>query len=268
MINQLALNTNTYHGFSLNEALKGASEAGFKQVEIAAVRDHTAHVTTDFTDADFNEVQSLLRKYDLTCVGISGHSNVMSQEGVKQLEENIDLAKVFNCDYVVTATGDSHGDSDVIDDVYKLVKNLEPVVEKCERLNKTLVVETHGNNFATGKSLLKLVEAFNDRIKINYDTANVIFYGYQQPYEDLSESIEHVEFIHLKDKQGPDYEFNFPAIGDGYLDYNRLFNILSKANYKGPVSVELEFTPDGPGGIEDVNSAVKRSYDYLNQLLK
>ncbi|WP_188208211.1 sugar phosphate isomerase/epimerase family protein [Alkalibacillus aidingensis] len=267
MFNQLALNTNTYHGFSLEEALKGAHDTGFKQVEIAAVRDHTAHVTTDFTEAEFYEVLGLLKKYDLTCVGVSAHSNVMTDEGIRQLVENIDLAEVFNCQYVVTATGDSHGDTDVIDDINSLVKNLQPVVEKCERLGKTLVIETHGNNFATGESLMKLVHEFNNRVKINYDTANVIFYGHQEPYEDLEKSINHVEFIHLKDKLGEHDTFHFPAIGDGYLDYTRLFNILKQGNYTGPISVEVEFTPEGPQDLEEVNQAVKRSYDFLRQKL-
>ncbi|GAA0468104.1 sugar phosphate isomerase/epimerase family protein [Alkalibacillus silvisoli] len=267
MLNQLALNTNTYHGFSLKEALKGAYDAGFKQVEIAAVRDHTAHVTTDFTERQFDEVKELLELYNLTCIGVSAHSNVMTDEGIQQLVENIDLAEVFDCKYVVTATGDSHDDMDVIDDIQTLVKNLEPVVEKCNRLNKTLVIETHGNNFATGKSLMKLVNALNNQVKINYDTANVIFYGNQEPYNDLEESVQYVEFIHLKDKQGDHHEFNFPAIGDGYLDYGRLFRILEENGFVGPISVEVEFTPEGPRNIDEVHQAVKRSYQYLHKKL-
>ncbi|MFA1819451.1 sugar phosphate isomerase/epimerase family protein [Virgibacillus oceani] len=267
MKQQLAINSNTYHGYSLEDALKGASQAGFKQIEISAVRDHTSHVLPETPGEQLNKVKILLKQYGIRCIGISAHANVMKEEGIAQLLDSIDLAVLFDCKYVITGTGDSHGDADVIDDIALLSEKLEPVIEKCEKLNKLLVIETHGNNFATGASLKELSRSLNDRIKINYDTGNVILYGNQLPYEDLEASIDYVKFIHLKDKLGPDDEWNFPAIGDGELDFPRLFTTLKEANYQDPISVEIEFTPDGPKNLEEVNNAVKRSYDYLSQIL-
>ncbi|WP_245976693.1 sugar phosphate isomerase/epimerase family protein [Oceanobacillus arenosus] len=148
-----------------------------------------------------------------------------------------------------------------------LAKNLEPVLIKCEEMGKTLTLETHGNNFATGLSLKKLVQVLNNRVKINYDTANVILYGDILPYEDLEICVNDIEFIHLKDKLGANHKWNFPAIGDGNLDFNRIFNILESRDYKGPISVEIEFTPDGPSGLSEVNKSVKRSFNYLKSIL-
>jgi L-ribulose-5-phosphate 3-epimerase len=267
MFKQLAINSNTYHGFSLEDAVKGASEAGFDKIELAAVKDHTAHVLPDMSQEELQEIKALLQKYGMKCVGIGAHSNVMREEGIANLLNSIDLAVEFDCPYVVTATGDAHNDSDVIEDEEVLAKNLQPVLDKCEKLGKTLVLETHGNNFATGLSLKKLAQSLNDRVKINYDTANVIFYGDILPYEDLEASVDYVEFIHLKDKLGANNEWHFPAIGDGNLDFNRMFETLRKADYKGPISVEVEFTPDGPADLEEVNESVKRSFNYLNRLL-
>lgn len=267
MLRQLAMNSNTYHGFSLEDAIKGASKAGFKQIELAAVRDHTAHVLPDMPRKQLDNAKALLRNYGMKCIGISSHSNVMTEEGVANLVHGIDLAREFDCKYVTTATGDSHGDTDVIEDEAVLVKNLLPAIEKCKRLNKVLVIETHGNNFATGNALKKLVKSLDDRIKINYDTGNVIFYGNTLPYQDLEETVEYVEFIHLKDKAGLYTEWNFPAIGDGILDFRKIFGILEKTNYRGPISVEIEFTSAGPKNLEEVNNSVKKSYDYLVILL-
>src|SRR5690625_4495599 len=152
MLNQLAINSNTYHGLSLDNAVKGASKAGFSQIELAGTMYHTNHVFPTMTDKEIADTQQLLQNYGMTCVGISAHSNVMTKEGINYLLDSIDLAETFNCKYVITATGDSHGDTDVIDDIEKLVENLQPVFEKCKRLQKVLVIETHGNNFATGVS--------------------------------------------------------------------------------------------------------------------
>lgn len=267
MIEQIAINSNTYHGYSLKEAVKGASEAGFKQIEIAAVRDHTCHVSPDMERRKLDEVRGLLENYGMTCIGISAHSNVMNEKGILQLLDNIDLSVEFDCKYVITATGDSHGDTDIIDDAALLAENLKPVIEKCEKLNKLLVIETHGNNFATGASLKRLSQSLNGRVKINYDTGNVILYGNQLPYDDLESSVSYVEFIHLKDKLGAYHEWNFPAIGDGEIDFPRLFNTLKRADYKGPISVEVEYTPAGPENLDEVNESVKRSFNYLSRIL-
>jgi len=268
MLQQLAINSNTYHGFSLEEAVKGASKAGFKQIELAAVRDHTAHVLPELSPKQLQEVKGLLDEYDMKCVGISAHSNIMSKEGVDNLRKSIELAVLFDCPYIITATGDTHDDNDVIEDERKLIENLQPIVEKCEQNGKQLLLETHGNNYATGTSLMRLSKAFHDRVKINYDTANVIFYGNMLPYDDLEASVNYIEFIHLKDKIGAFEEWNFPAIGDGEIDFARVFSILQKRNYQGPISVELEFTPKGPESLQEVNDAVMKSYQYLEKLFK
>jgi L-ribulose-5-phosphate 3-epimerase len=266
MLNQLAINSNTYHGFSLEDAVKGASEAGFTKIELAAVP-HTPHVLPDMSAQELDDIKGLLQEYGMTVVGIGAHSNVMTEEGVTNLLKGIDLAVEFNCQYVITATGDAHNDTDVIEDENVLAKNLLPIIEKCEKLGKQLVLETHGNNFPTGVSLKKLCKLLDDRVKINYDTANVVFYGNSLPYEDLEASADYVEFIHLKDKLGAYNEWNFPAIGDGELDFPRMFETLKRANYQEPISIEIEFTPAGPANLEEVNESVKKSFNYLASIL-
>src|SRR5690625_540780 len=267
MLGQLAINSNTYHGFTLEEAVKGASEAGFVQIELAGAMDHTNHVFPQMTPQQLNDTKSLLRKYGMKCVGVGAHSNIMTEEGIDYLLNSIDLANEFGCKYVVTATGDSHGDTDVIEDEKIIAERLAPVLDKCDKLNKVLVIETHGNNYATGESVKRLAQSLHDRVKINYDTGNLLFYGNTLPYDDLEASVDYVEFIHLKDKLGPNNEWNFPAIGDGDIDFPKIFNILEKANYKGPISVEIEFTPSGPENLGQVNEFVKRSFDYLSNIL-
>lgn len=267
MLHQLAINSNTYHGFSLEDCVRGASEAGFTQIELAAVKDHTPHVLPDMSAMAVQDIKNLLWEYNMSCIGIGAHSNVMKNEGIENLLQSVDLAVELNCQYLITATGDAHNDTDVIEDEKILIKNLLPVIEKCEQHQKMLVIETHGNNYATGTSLKKLVQSLSRRVRINYDTANVIFYGNVFPYEDLEASIDAVEFIHLKDKLGANHEWNFPAIGEGHIDFNRVFSTLQKNDYKGPISVEIEFTPAGPSGLEEVNDSVKKSYSYLSRIV-
>ncbi|MCG5105092.1 sugar phosphate isomerase/epimerase family protein [Oceanobacillus alkalisoli] len=267
MFHNLAINSNTYHGFSLEQAIKGASKAGFKQIELAAV-DHTPHLLADMTDTELQAKKTLLESYGMTCIGIGAHSNLLTDAGIENLLNSMKLATYFNCTYLITSTGEAHGDTDITHDEKLLIKNLEPVLDKCEELGLTLAIETHGTHFATGNSLKKLAQRLNNRFTINYDTANVIFYGDVLPYDDLTTCIDRVAFIHLKDKLGKNKEWNFPAIGDGHLDFKRIFHVLESGNFNGPISVEIEFTPDDPKTLEEVNHAVERSFYYLKRLLE
>jgi sugar phosphate isomerase/epimerase len=51
MNNILAGHTNSYHTYGLDEALEGIAQAGFKYVELSAVRGWTEHVPLEATDA-------------------------------------------------------------------------------------------------------------------------------------------------------------------------------------------------------------------------
>jgi sugar phosphate isomerase/epimerase len=266
MFDQIAINSNTYSGFTLEEAVKGAHAAGFTRIELAAV-EHTPHVLTTMSAAELDRIKALLERYGMKVVGIGAHSNVMTEDGIANLLESIELANFFGCDHIITGTGEAHGDKSVISDEQILVNNLKPVLEKCQKSGKTLSIETHGNNYATGEAMKQLNAHFDHQIKINYDTGNVIFYGNTSPYKDLEASIDEVAFIHLKDKRGENKEWNFPAIGKGDIDFQRIFHTLEKANFTGPISVEIEFTPEGPADLSEVNLAVKASFHYLEALL-
>ena len=47
MKNEFLGHTNSYHGFTLKQALEGISKAGFKNVELTAVRGWTEHLTSE-----------------------------------------------------------------------------------------------------------------------------------------------------------------------------------------------------------------------------
>ena len=84
MADRLAASTNSYHSYSLEEALAGIAAAGFTSVELTSVPGWTEHVLRDSTDEDLQQVQALLDKYGLTAVSLSGHSDLVSDEGVKE----------------------------------------------------------------------------------------------------------------------------------------------------------------------------------------
>lgn len=268
MDNAVCLNSNTYHGFSLEDAVEGAREAGIHYIEVAAVAGYTPHVAPEMTEEDIDGVKRLFDDNGLTAVGMCGHSNIMTAEGRQQFISNLDLGRRLGVTYVVTGTGETHDDEDVIEDVDELVSILQGLCDEAAERSLTIGIETHGNNFGTGEQIAELItQVGRDNLKITYDTANVIFYGGIRPYDDLSRVAGQVVNVHLKDKAGPDDTWNFPAVGTGDIDFARVLTSLGE-NRSAPLSIEVEFTSDGPASLQEVHDAVMLSATNTRALLE
>ncbi len=260
----IAVNSNCYHGFPIEKAIEGIAKAGFHYIELTATKGWTEHV---FPDQSFEHLLAVKDKLDaagLIPFSMSGHCNLMDTERIGDFIKNIRLAAFFGCNYIVSSIGEAHLADNAVADNESVARHIAALVPELEKHGLTLVLETHGRDHGTGTVLADIVHRVgSERVKINYDTANVIFYGRVNPCEDLAECMEDVAYLHLKDKAGADDEWNFPALGKGYVDFPRLFAELKEANNDSPMSIEIEFTPAGPKDIAEVNQAVRDSAEYL-----
>lgn len=260
----LAVNSNCYHGFPIEDAIEGIQRAGFHYIELTATKGWTEHVFPDQSFECLAQVQDLLRAADLTPFSMSGHCNLMDEKRIGDFVMNMRLAAFFGCRYIVSSIGEAHLHDQSVADNATVAAHIAALVPELDRHGLTLVLETHGNDHGTGEVLSDIVRRVgSDRVKINYDTANVIFYGRVDPVKDLASCVENVAYMHLKDKAGAPDTWNFPALGKGQVDFPAIFDLLDRAGNVCPFSVEIEFTPEGPGSLENVNRAVADSADYL-----
>ncbi len=111
------------------------------------------------------------------------------------------LAKKLGVGYVTLSTGETHGDASVIGDDTELVNIIRELGSVAKELGLEMAIETHGNNYATGRSIIGLLKKVNiPNVRLNYDTGNVVFYGATEPYDDLDASTGSIIGIHLKEK--------------------------------------------------------------------
>jgi hypothetical protein len=81
---------------------------------------------------------------------------------------------------------------------------------------------------------------------------------------DLPAIADRVANVHLKDMGGAQGEWDFPAIGQGHVDFARVIEILRGAGFEAPYSVEVEFTGGGPWPpLDEVNAAMRASREAL-----
>lgn len=273
MGNIYAGHANSYHGFDFEETLQGIAAAGFKYVELAAVLNWTEHVMSYMTDEELDNKKQLLKKYDITPIGLSGHCNLMDAERLEDFKKNIELSAKMGAKYIITSTGEAHFGKEemVADDI--LVENIKILLPTLEANNQTLVLELHGL-YATGADMSRIVKRVDSPyVGICYDTANCMFYGGVLPTEDVKCCHELVKYVHLKDKIGGKGLWNFPGTGNGELPLKEFMEYMDEKNYKGPYSIEIEFTEDfcmrdkdQPGDIDIANKQMSDAYKYLKSL--
>lgn len=268
MMNPICLNSNTYASFPLEDAIIGAERSDIHLIELSAV-DGCQHVGPDLTDREADAVLRRLAESGLITVALGGSANLTTEKGRDLFRRNLILGAQLGVDYVVTGTGDRHGDRRGIHDPDVFVAEVAALAEEARKAGVRMAIETHGGNYATGVQVQELVAAIgSDALFINYDTANVIFYGDTDPYDDLEQCLDRVIGIHLKDKTGKRDEWNFPAIGEGDTDFAQIREILAGSNRTDsvPLSIEIEFTPAGAGSVAEVHRSLAASVATIESL--
>ena len=260
----IAMNSNSYHGFSLEEAVRGIADAGFRYIELTATKGWTEHVYPDQPIRQLMRAQDMLADAKLIPFAMSGHTNLTDPERMRDFLDNIRLAAFFGCEYIVSSIGEAHLKDRHTAGADETARCIARFVPELESHDLTLVLETHGKEHGTGRALAEIVQKIgSERVKINYDTANAVFYGGVDPVQDLASCVGEVAYLHIKDKAGAPDVWNFPAPGKGWVDFDGVFRVLSQAGNESPFSVEIEFTPEGPGGLGQVDQAVRDSAAFF-----
>jgi L-ribulose-5-phosphate 3-epimerase len=263
--------TNSYHSYSLEEALAGIAAAGFKSVELTSVPGWTEHVSRNSTDEQLGYVKDLLARHDLTAVSFAGHSDLVSDAGAAEFRKALNIAKKLNIAYVTTSTGghDASSSGSLEEQREAFLKNFRPLADEAAAMGIVICLETHGGLLASGAISSQLVQDIDrPNVGINYDPGNVIFYGNVRPETDIVAAAPYVVHMHAKDQIGGVGVWNFPGAGTGEVDFKPIFAALDAVDFKGPVSVEIEFTGEPWPPLEEVNAQMKAAHDYLRPFVK
>ena len=122
----------------------------------------------------------------------------------------------------------------------------------------TVIVENHGGLMADSKDCIRLLEKVNlDNVKLNYDAANFLHYGGEDPLEALHAVRGIIGFTHLKNvSENGFHRGTFCRISDGVIDYRPIIAELKKF-YSGCLCLEYEKPEDVLSGTSDDLNALK-----------
>lgn len=262
----IAVNSNCYHGYPVEDAINGISAAGFRYIELTATKGWTEHVFPSMSFSRLCGIRQRLKDAGLVPFALSGHTNLMDPERAGAFLENMQLAAFFGCGYIVSSIGEAHLADRATATDEEAAERIKALLPRLEEYGLTLALENHGRH-GTGRSVAAIAGlAGSPRVVVNYDTANAIFYGDGDLAGDIDSCIGKIGFMHIKDKAGGSREWNFPALGRGHVNFPMIFRKLGEARNACPLSIEIEFTQEGPRDLEEVNESVRHSRDYLEKL--
>ena len=106
----------------------------------------------------------------------------------------------------------------------------------------TLALETHPPFCKNADGMLQtMAEVNHPNVRLNLDTANVFYYNHDlDSADELERVIDYVASLHLKETDGGYESPNFPALGEGVVNFPRIKQILDAADFAGPLTLELE----------------------------
>lgn len=169
---------------------------------------------------------------------------------------------IFACHLGFVPEDRAHPDYMVARDVVRRI------CDYAARHKMTFALET-GQESA--KALLEfLQDAGRDNLRVNFDPANLILYGTEDPIDALDLLAPYVVSVHVKDGNWPPK--NKPGalgtempLGQGAVGMERFVNKLKEIGYRGPLTIEREVALDqdmddrhkeGVGHLDDIRGAV------------
>jgi L-ribulose-5-phosphate 3-epimerase len=129
----------------------------------------------------------------------------------------------------------------------------------------TLCLETHPDLAENATEARATVHAVgHSRLRWNLDTANLHYYNQNvDAISQAQQGLDLIASVHLKDSNGGYKAWWFPALGDGVVDFPRLFELLNARGFYGPFTLELEGIEGEELDEQAVRARVARSLRYL-----
>ena len=177
----------------------------------------------------------------------------------------VDLCERMGIAIMNTAIGGHYSESE---DEAAFMGNIHELADYAAARDIRLGIEIHGEITKSGAAAIPVLERIGRKnVLINYDTANVEFYGGVKAVDDLPVALP--KLVHCPSqgqaRRGPGVGFPGDRRGPHRLQ-GACSTSMEKGGFTGPMSVEIEFTGEPWPPLAEVNRAMKASHDKLASL--
>lgn len=184
---------------------------------------------------------------------------------IDALKQVSDFAKLLGVSQVQTHCGFIPENPE--DPLYSgSVEAIRTVAQHCQGNGQYFLMETGQETPTTMARVIRDVNMSN--LGVGLDTANPILYGKANPVDAVDILGPHVRSVHAKDGKWPTDPSQLGEevlIGQGLVDFKKVFTKLRDFGYTGAITIERETS--GPQQIEDVKSEKLYLQRILDEVL-
>ena len=221
------------------------------------------------------DVKALLDEYNLDRVYAWGHPDGL--EGGKNEAEYDEMIKSFEHAKNIGAKVMRVVGSSLMflhephqPQIQRLTQMFRKAVKIAEDYDIKMAVENHID--FTSDEILQLIENVDSsNFGLNFDTGNFLRL-LDDPIKGMEKLAKHTYATHIKDLKvqkgvAPDEWFFFSStpVGEGYVDNQKLAQMLKDAGYEGFLAVEIDFLH--PDYNNDEHAAVRQSVEALRNIV-
>jgi len=255
----------TFCNTNFEAFLDGARDAGFPYVGIGFYKGYVDIPLEELSGDDEAFVRGALESRGLELCAIYGGVNLLADDGPELLRRKLDGAARFGVSVYDTGAIALDEDADVrARNVATFIERIRVAGDYADKLGITICLETHGGFTGDAENCLEAMDLIaHDRVRLAYDPANFLYYEGRRPEERLEELLPFIGHTHLKDHRGGKLNNDFPAIGQGEVNYEALLPALWQGGYRGPYTLERAVGEDDAQKAQ----AMAAAYAYMKGLL-
>ncbi len=170
--------------FTIDQALEGLAEAGYRACEIGAVKGWFEHIDPDTaSEPEIDRIAARMADLGLRPVSLSGHAQLQTDAGAARFARAIDIAAALGMEVVNTYTGDATTDEER--EAY--LANVTTLCDRAAAQGLKIGMETDSNMLPTAEAGVAILDRIDrpDVLGFNYDPGNVIYYAGGDPLTDI-----------------------------------------------------------------------------------
>ena len=232
---RLGCNTVLFGGADLGTALAQIAWAGYRYVELAAIKGMCEHVSPDLGPAERQEVRRSLAGYGLEATAMEAATTDRGR-----LERLFDLAGALGVPIVNIGSGGTSGDDESTE---RAIAQVGELARLAGRHGLRLAVKPHvGQAIYNSATALRLMDEVREpALGLNFDPSH-LFRADEEPQVVARQWGRRIVTAHVRDcasrapRVGPP-ETQIP--GRGIVDIPATLRALHEAGYAGPLNLEV-----------------------------
>jgi sugar phosphate isomerase/epimerase len=207
-------------------------------------------------------VQQRLDAHELKPLVMRGQADLGESRSVDALAGQLAICAKMNVHYMFLSPKHTGASKEAA------YERLRQVGEIAKRHGVIVVLETHpdlGTNADVHRETMKHVDHLN--VRVNFDTGNITYYNDgADVVAELKKIIDYVATVELKDHGGQPKTWDFPALGQGKIDFAAVVDVLRANGYEGPITLEVEGIEGKPWTEDQTKQAIADSVAFLHKL--